>query len=154
MMAVDQGAAMPRDVLHHPEHARRVKPVEDRAAERGDLHRLRSQRPVADDVGCARLADVEHRQAVDVDPDLIEHERQRPGVDSRRLDRARWRQLVEPVERFAAGEGRPFRRLHARNPAAFLVDQDRHFRPAGDVARGRRSSAASGRGSRNCGETG
>ena len=71
VMAVDQGAAVSRDMLDHADHARRGKPVEHRAAERGDLHRLRSQRAVADDVGRARLADVEHRQAIDVDPDSL-----------------------------------------------------------------------------------
>ena len=133
-MAVDQGPAMARDMLDHAEHAGRMKPVEDRPAERGDLHRLRSQRPVADDVGRAGLADVEHRQAVDVDPHFVEHEGQRPRIDASRLDRARRSQLVQAVERLAAGKGRPFRRPHARYPAAFLVDQDRHVRPSGDVA--------------------
>ena len=67
VVAVDQRPTVPGNMLHHADDAGRGQPVERRPAERRDLHRLLAQRAVADDVAGAGLADVEHRQAIDVD---------------------------------------------------------------------------------------
>ena len=95
--------------------------------ERRDLHRFGAQSAVADDVGRARLADVEQRQSVDVDPALPKRQRYGPRVDPRRLDRRRRRHGIEPVERLRCRKGRPVGRLHPRDAPAFLVDQDRQI---------------------------
>ena len=109
------------------------KPVERGAPERRDLHRLGAERPVADDVGRAGLADVEHRQAVDVHSDLGEQDRDRRSIGAGRLDRAHRRLLVKPGERLAGRESGPFGRPHAGDPAALLVDQDRKVVAAVEV---------------------
>ena len=51
-------------MLDDADHAGRGQAVEHRPAERRDLHRLRAQRAVADDVARALLADVEQRQRI------------------------------------------------------------------------------------------
>jgi voltage-gated potassium channel len=71
-------------MLDHAEHAGGLQAVENGAAERRYLHRFRSEGPVADNVGRTWLTDVEHRQAIDVDAHLVEHERKRPSVVARR----------------------------------------------------------------------
>ena len=125
-MTVEQCPPVPRNMLDHAEHPGRRQPVEDRSSKRRNLHWLRPQSAVADDVGRARLANVEHRQAIDIDPDLVEHQPERPRIDQRRLDRRRWRQLVQAIELLAAREAMPFGRSHPRHTPAFLIDQDRH----------------------------
>ena len=78
-MAVAHRPAMARHMLDHADHAALAQPVEHRAAERGDLHRLGAERAVADNVGGAGLADVEQGQAIDVDPRPRGARRRSPG---------------------------------------------------------------------------
>ena len=108
--------------------------VEHRAAERRDLHRLGAERAVADDVARALLANVEQRQALTLIPARAQHQRDRPGVRARRLDRRRRRGPIEHREPLGGGKCRPFRRPHPRHPAAFLIDQDRQVVAAAELA--------------------
>ena len=91
---------------------------------------------VADDQAIVRagLTDVEQGQAIDVDADLTQHHRQRLRVDPHRLDRRHRRRVIERIEGGARRESGPFGRLHARNAAAFLIDQDRDVVAAGKRA--------------------
>src|SRR3546814_11276395 len=57
------------------------------------------------------------------------------SVEPRRLDRARGRAVIQGIERRTAREKRPFGRFHARNAAAFLIDQDRQVGPAVEIAK-------------------
>ena len=72
LVAVDQRAAVARHMLDHADHAGRRHAVEHCAAERGDLHRLRAQRAVADDVASRPPAG---RRATAGNSTLIPHER-------------------------------------------------------------------------------
>ena len=57
-MAVDEGTPVTRDMLDDAHDADRSHAIEHGAAERRDLHRLRTERPVADDVASAFLAHI------------------------------------------------------------------------------------------------
>ena len=91
-MAVDQRPAVTGYMLDDPQRARAAQPFKYRLPERRDLHRFGSECPVADDIVCTRLANVEHRKAIDVHSAFVKHQAQRPRIDPRRLDRARWSQ--------------------------------------------------------------
>ena len=84
----------------------------------------------------AWLADVEHRQAVDVDTAAPKRQRKRPGIHAGGLDRRRGSELVKLRKLLAARESRPLRRLHPRDPSAFLVNQDWHVGPPAELAQG------------------
>ncbi len=124
---------MPGHVLDAAGHPGARQPVEHRACQRRDLHRLAAERAVADHVVRARLAYVEQRGVIDRDPDFGEIVPERFGIGPRRLDRARRRHLPQPGERLAGRERFPFGRLHPRDPPAFLVD--RHQQPLAPVDR-------------------
>ncbi len=125
LMGVEQRAAVAGDMLDDADDAARLQSAEDRAAKRGDAHRFAAERAIADDIAGPRLADVEQRQAVDGNAHLGKHGSERHRVEPRRFDRAGGGAVIQGVERRAARERRPFRRLHPRHAPAFLIDQDR-----------------------------
>ena len=86
-VAVGAGAAVAGNMLDHAGDAARLESVEHGPAERGHLHRLAAERPVADYVVRAFAPHVEQGQAIDVDPDLGERQCDRLGIDPRRFDR-------------------------------------------------------------------
>ncbi len=114
-------------MLDDPDHTAVLQPAQDRAAERGDAHRLAAQGSVADHVARTGLAHIEQRQAIDADADFGQHRRERHRIEPRRLDRAGGRAFIERIERRAAREIGPFGRFHPRDAPALLVDQDRQI---------------------------
>jgi hypothetical protein len=111
-------------VLDAAGHSGTRQPVEHRAPERRDLHRLGAERAVADHVVRRRVPHIEQWRVIDGNADFGEIVPERLGIGARRLDRARRGQLPEPGESLAGRECLPLRRLHPRHAAAFLVDRD------------------------------
>jgi hypothetical protein len=134
-VTVDERSPVTRDMLDDADDAGRRHAVEHRAAERGDLHRLRPERAISNDVARAFLPDVEKRKRIHVDPGRAEHERDRPSVRASSLDRRRGRGPIQIGEPLGRGKDGPFGRLHTCDPSAFLIDQDRNVGPAGKVAK-------------------
>ena len=135
-MAVGAGAAVARHVLDDLAHAAGLEAVEQRAAKRRDLHRLVAERTLADHVVGALLPHVEHGQAVDVDPDVRERDRDRLAIGPRRLDRADRRLAIEVGEAAGGGKTGHSGGAEPRHLAALLVDQDRHVAAPGNLPQG------------------
>ena len=79
------------------------------------------------------VADIEQRQAIDVDAKPAQQRRQCQRVEPAGLDRGDRRPGIERGEGLSGGEFGPVRRAQAGDAAAFLVDQDGHV-AAGEVA--------------------
>src|SRR5512146_1077186 len=94
VMAIDQSPSMPWNVLDNADYACGGQAIENRAAERSDLHRLRAECAVADDVARTFLAYIEQRQRVYIDADVTKHQPDRAGVRACSLDRGRRGELV------------------------------------------------------------
>jgi len=104
-MAVGAGAAVAGDVFHHRRDAARQQPL---------------------GCGAARRRRIQHRQAVDVDPDLAQIMRhQSRAQPCQSLDL--FGRCARLLETRGAGIGTPMRRAHALHAAAFLIDQDRRI---------------------------
>jgi hypothetical protein len=56
------------------------------------------------------------------------------SISAHRLDRRGWRGAIKVCELLGRGECRPFRRPHARDAPAFLIDQDRHVIAPTEIA--------------------
>ncbi len=124
VMAVGEGAAVTGHVLDHRQDAAGQQTLGGGAAQLRHQGRLAGVGAVADDVVSAGHRHVQHRQAVDGDPDPAQVVGHQPGPET---DQFAGRQRV--VGRLEEGVGGrvfgPVRRAHALDPTALLVDQDR-----------------------------
>ncbi len=123
-MAVGHGAAVAGHVLDHAHHPGPRQAIERRAAQGCHALRFLAQGAIADHVVRAGLPHIEQRQAIHADASFGQIDAQGLRIGARRLDRARGRHVIEPVERLASGIGNPDRRLHPRDAATFLIDRD------------------------------
>ena len=86
-MAVDDRAAMPGHMLDNTSSATLVEPVEHRTAKRGNTHRIKTHRPITNGCRCVGYADIEDRQEIDGDPNLVEYQSQCLCINPRCLNR-------------------------------------------------------------------
>ncbi len=149
-MAVDPGAAVPRNVLEDGQHAALDQPLAHRQAKTRHAVGLSPVGAVPDYQVGAGNRQVEHRKAVDGDAKSAEIVGDKAGAKTRCLLRGWVRQRGDAGGRWIKA---PIRRPQPRDPPAFLVDQHRSI-VATDAAAQRLDqlpdlSAASG----NCAET-
>ena len=126
-MGIDIGASLPRHVLYDADDAAQGESLKDRAAKCRHAHWVASQSAVAYRRMRVRHADIQDGQAIDVDADFVERERNGFGVATGCLNRGDRRDVVKRIERAASGEIRPDRWSHPCDAAAFLIDRDRHI---------------------------
>ena len=128
-MAVDFRPPVAGHVLDDRRDAAGEEAVAIGAAERRDLPGRRGKCARADDRVHLRVGDVEHRRAIDADPDLDQiggdEPRRQPGGAFRRACRGETRRRRI---------GRPIWRPHALHAPAFLVDEHRRVGAADNGA--------------------
>ncbi len=122
MMAVDAGAAMAGYVLDDRQDGAVEQPRTHGAGEARDPFRIASIGPVADHRIRPRHREIQHRQAINGDPEPRQVVGDQPSAEAGRRRRRRVRQRGQTRGRWVAA---PVRRAQPRHPAAFLVDQDR-----------------------------
>ena len=123
-VAVEGGAAMAGNVLHHRQDPAGEQPVRHRASDRRDLVRIVAVGAVADDRVGLVPRHVEHRRTIDVDAGGAELVGDQPVAQAHRRDAPR--PVREPpafVERRQPLA--PRRPAQAGDAAALLVDQHR-----------------------------
>ena len=123
-------------MLDRADHPGAGQRVQHRPAQRRNAQRLAAIGAVPDHIMCAGLAHVEHGGVGAGNPDFGKVMAQRLGIGARCLDRGGGGNVVKPVERRPSGISQPFRRLHPRHPAAFLIDGDQQPVPPVNVAQG------------------
>ena len=122
-VAVAHGPAVAGDVLDDRQHATRQHALRDRAPEHRDFGRIVRIGPVADDPVSAGGRHVQHRKAVDIDPDgseIVRHPARRQAHERSAFFRL---QVDISVEVGGRRILRPDRRAHPLDAAALLIDQ-------------------------------
>ena len=126
-MGVDRRAPLPRHMFDDTDDAPQGKTIKNSTTQRSHAHRVAAQGAIAN--GGMRIghADIKYGQAIDIDTDFSQRERNSLRIAARRLNRGDRGNVIQRVKRPASGKIRPDRRTHPRDTAALLVNQDGHI---------------------------
>ena len=86
MVAINHRPALPRHMFDNPNDTALAQPLNHRAAKRCHAHRIAAKRAITNGRVRFRLTHIKQRQAIDVDANLRERERNRLGIHPRRFN--------------------------------------------------------------------
>ena len=119
---------MARQMLEHRQDAAGKEAFDHGLPEQSDQPGIGRERAIADRLGPTRQGQIEDRRAVDRDAKRHEIGSDQAGVQPSGLTPGVAVALGEHAEPARRRPWRPVRRPEARDPAAFLVDQNRRVR--------------------------
>ena len=123
LVTVHGCAAVSGHMFEAADHACMAHSVEHGAPQCGNLHRVAAEGAIADHIVGFGTTDIERRVIIDTYADQCQFAGHRLGIHPRRFDRAGGSDFEQTRKRLSRGVLRPFRRLHAHDPTAFLVDR-------------------------------
>ena len=133
-VAVGSRPAVSRHVLDGRHDAACAQAVRDRASQPDHRVRIGAERTIADDRAGFDEAEVQHRNAVDRDPERIQVRRHQSGAQPGRALACGPIDLGQRTEKRRRGRHAPVRRAEPGHPAALLIDQHRRVGPPDSIA--------------------